>query len=348
MRILLVAGSGAERALTAGGKGKAWLPFALPSTASITHRPMPVLLLRGIQATPAIAVSANSVAAAAGFGRKTRAAAAGILGDRLRLEAFLVMGSNDPSTPSKDPKASEQNQPPATTSGVTASVYPEWPSFQGMHPYYPMPTNGHTETPGAVPSAPEMNWKNEPGRTSAPSANGITSHSESGSESESEGSSQNDERELKKQKQKQSNRESVRMSRMRKQAECEELGQRADSLRSENSSLRAELERIRKEYKQLLSQNASLKIINPKAPSNAATTHHGLPSPGTSSQHQCLGLFQKGYFLQQKLVSMLVWYLYEKLGATGDSIPDMNEQNDGDGSGCQKQPDSDAQPGNDS
>nr|CAB3448714.1 unnamed protein product [Digitaria exilis] len=104
-----------------------------------------------------------------------------------------------------------------------------------------------------------------------------------------------DEREIKKQKRKQSNRESARRSRLRKQAECEELGQRAESLRSENSSLRAELERIRKEYEQLLSQNASLK---------------------------------------------------EKLGATGDSIPDMNEQNDGDGSGCQKQPDSDAQPGN--
>jgi len=153
------------------------------------------------------------------------------------------------------PKASEQDQPSATTSGATASVYPEWPSFQaysaipphgffpptvaanpqahpymwgaqpmvppygtppspyvmyapgtvyahpstapGMHPFshYPMPTNGHAETPGSAPSAPEMNGKNEPGRMSAPSANGITSHSESGSESESEGSdanSQND------------------------------------------------------------------------------------------------------------------------------------------------------------
>ena len=46
------------------------------------------------------------------------------------------------------------------------------------------------------------------------------------------------------------------------QAECEELGQRAESLRSENSSLRAELERIRKEYEQLLSQNASLKVYS--------------------------------------------------------------------------------------
>jgi hypothetical protein len=42
------------------------------------------------------------------------------------------------------------------------------------------------------------------------------------------------------------------------------------------------------------------------------------------------------------LSSVLVWYLQEKLGATSDSIPDMNEKNDGDGS-YKKQPDSDAQ-----
>ncbi|KAL6888597.1 hypothetical protein ACP4OV_009623 [Aristida adscensionis] len=388
------------------------------------------------------------------------------------------MGSNDPSTPSKASKSSEQDQPPATTSGTAPSVYPEWPTFQaysavpphgffpppvaappqahpymwgaqkksrirrsvlsgnlfltgncslrteqlvsgrlelgpmvppygtpppppyvmyppgtvyahpsappGMNPFnhYPMPANGSAETPGAAPGAPEMNGKSDPGRTSGPSANGVTSHSESGSESESEGSDANsqndshtkendgkedgssqngvsysasqgmlnqtmsmlpiqpgamvggvpgsttnlnigmdywgapgstaavpamhgkapagsargdqwDERELKKQKRKQSNRESARRSRLRKQAECEELGQRAEVLRSENSSLRAELERIRKEYEQLLSQNASLK---------------------------------------------------EKLGGTSDSIPDMNEQNDGDGS-SKKQPDSGAQPG---
>ncbi|XP_062218079.1 transcription factor HBP-1a-like isoform X3 [Phragmites australis] len=254
----------------------------------------------------------------------------------------------------------------------TVYAHPSTPA--GMHPFnhYPMPTNGNAETPGAASSGPEMNGKSEPGR-SGPSANGINSHSESGSESESEGSDANsqndshskendgkedasqgmlnqtmsmlpiqpgamvgvpgsttnlnigmdywaapgsaavpaihgkasagsargdqwDERELKKQKRKQSNRESARRSRLRKQAECEELGQRAEALRSENSSLRAELEKIRKEYENLLSQNASLKA---------------------------------------------------KLGGTSDSIPDMNEENDPDGS-HKKQPDSDAQPGNDS
>ncbi|XP_047047296.1 bZIP transcription factor 1-A [Lolium rigidum] len=68
-----------------------------------------------------------------------------------------------------------------------------------------------------------------------------------------------DERELKRQKRKQSNRDSARRSRLRKQAECEELAQRADVLKQENASLRDEVNRIRKEYDLLISKNSSLK-----------------------------------------------------------------------------------------
>ncbi|KAL7164800.1 hypothetical protein ACSBR2_040658 [Camellia fascicularis] len=68
-----------------------------------------------------------------------------------------------------------------------------------------------------------------------------------------------DERELKRQKRKQSNRESARRSRLRKQAECDELAQRAEVLKEENATLRSEMSRIRSEYEQLLAQNASLK-----------------------------------------------------------------------------------------
>ena len=53
-----------------------------------------------------------------------------------------------------------------------------------------------------------------------------------------------DERELKRQRRKQSNRESARRSRLRKQAECEELGGRVDALSTENITLRAELDRL--------------------------------------------------------------------------------------------------------
>ncbi|KAH0645657.1 transcription factor HBP-1a isoform X2 [Solanum tuberosum] len=68
-----------------------------------------------------------------------------------------------------------------------------------------------------------------------------------------------DERELKRQRRKQSNRESARRSRLRKQAECDELAQRAEVLKEENTSLRTELSRLRSEHDQLASQNASLK-----------------------------------------------------------------------------------------
>ncbi|MQL92548.1 hypothetical protein Taro_025183, partial [Colocasia esculenta] len=75
-----------------------------------------------------------------------------------------------------------------------------------------------------------------------------------------------DERELKRQRRKQSNRESARRSRLRKQAEYEELAQRAESLKDENATLRAEASRLRKEYEQLLAQNNSLKEKLGEAP----------------------------------------------------------------------------------
>ncbi|KAK8483264.1 hypothetical protein V6N11_028540 [Hibiscus sabdariffa] len=69
-----------------------------------------------------------------------------------------------------------------------------------------------------------------------------------------------DERELKRQRRKQSNRESARRSRLRKQAECDELAQRAEALKEENANLRSEANRIKNdEYEQLLAENASLK-----------------------------------------------------------------------------------------
>ncbi|KAL8254452.1 hypothetical protein R6Q59_032673 [Mikania micrantha] len=68
-----------------------------------------------------------------------------------------------------------------------------------------------------------------------------------------------DEREQKRQRRKQSNRESARRSRLRKQAECDELAQRAETLNQENASLKAEVSRIRSDYEQLLAENAALK-----------------------------------------------------------------------------------------
>ncbi|KAM1933677.1 hypothetical protein ACFX15_017953 [Malus domestica] len=68
-----------------------------------------------------------------------------------------------------------------------------------------------------------------------------------------------DERELKRQKRKQSNRESARRSRLRKQAECEELQARVETLSNENHSLREELHRLSEECEKLTSENANIK-----------------------------------------------------------------------------------------
>ncbi|NP_001346403.1 bZIP transcription factor 16 isoform X1 [Zea mays] len=67
-----------------------------------------------------------------------------------------------------------------------------------------------------------------------------------------------DGRELKRQKRKQSNRESARRSRLRKQAEWEEVANRADLLKQENSSLKEELKQLQEKCDGLTSENTSL------------------------------------------------------------------------------------------
>ncbi|KAK9052855.1 hypothetical protein SSX86_029485 [Deinandra increscens subsp. villosa] len=69
-----------------------------------------------------------------------------------------------------------------------------------------------------------------------------------------------DEREVKRQRRMQSNRESARRSRLRKQAECDELAQLAETLNEENASLKTELSHIRSDYEQLVDENAALKV----------------------------------------------------------------------------------------
>ncbi|KAL9240508.1 hypothetical protein vseg_014717 [Gypsophila vaccaria] len=66
------------------------------------------------------------------------------------------------------------------------------------------------------------------------------------------------ERELKREKRKQSNRESARRSRLRKQAEMEELGRKVDALTAENLALRSEINKLETDSEKLRSDNGLL------------------------------------------------------------------------------------------
>ncbi|KAL9251630.1 Common plant regulatory factor 1-like protein [Drosera capensis] len=66
------------------------------------------------------------------------------------------------------------------------------------------------------------------------------------------------ERELKREKRKQSNRESARRSRLRKQAETEELGKKVETLLAQNRSLKSEINQLAESSVKLKSENASL------------------------------------------------------------------------------------------
>ncbi|KAG0452180.1 hypothetical protein HPP92_025820 [Vanilla planifolia] len=76
-----------------------------------------------------------------------------------------------------------------------------------------------------------------------------------------------DERELKREKRKQSNRESARRSRLRKQAETEELAIKVGTLTTENTTLRSEISRLTESSAKLRLENSflmdKLKMANP-------------------------------------------------------------------------------------
>ncbi|XP_039062646.1 G-box-binding factor 3-like isoform X2 [Hibiscus syriacus] len=66
------------------------------------------------------------------------------------------------------------------------------------------------------------------------------------------------EQELKRERRKQSNRESARRSRLRKQAEAEELTRKVESLTAENASLRSEINLLTEKSEKLRRDNATL------------------------------------------------------------------------------------------
>jgi len=88
-----------------------------------------------------------------------------------------------------------------------------------------------------------------------------------------------DERELKREKRKQSNRESARRSKLRKQAETEELATQVESLTAENTSLRSEIGRLTVSSEKLRLENSAL-MVKLKDPEVPAPTE---PSPNKAA-----------------------------------------------------------------
>ncbi|KAK8457206.1 hypothetical protein SEVIR_3G143000v4 [Setaria viridis] len=105
-----------------------------------------------------------------------------------------------------------------------------------------------------------------------------------------------DERELKREKRKQSNRESARRSRLRKQAETEELATQVESLTAENTSLRSEIGRLTESSDKLRFENSALMVKlkdtaapTPAEPSpNKAATSSS--SPGAAAAENFLSM----------------------------------------------------------
>ncbi|KAF2579778.1 hypothetical protein F2Q68_00006082 [Brassica cretica] len=175
------------------------------------------------------------------------------------------MGTSEEKTPFKPskPASSAQDTPPTPYADWSNSMQEQGslrkPSFGQMLADASSQSNTTGEIQGSMPMKPV-----------APGTN-----LNMGMElwSSQTGVAVKDERELKRQKRKQSNRESARRSRLRKQAECEQLQQRVESLTSENQSLRDELQRLSGECEKLKTENNTIqdelvRVHGPEAVAN--------------------------------------------------------------------------------
>ncbi|XP_062232184.1 common plant regulatory factor 1-like isoform X2 [Phragmites australis] len=95
-----------------------------------------------------------------------------------------------------------------------------------------------------------------------------------------------DEREFKREKRKQSNRESARRSRLRKQAEAEELAIQVESLTAENTSLRSEISRLTDSSEKLRLENSAL-MVKLKDTAALTSAESSVDKAATSSSSPC-------------------------------------------------------------
>ncbi|KZV14713.1 G-box-binding factor 1 [Dorcoceras hygrometricum] len=206
-----------------------------------------------------------------------------------RVAFYAESGSEDSSDASYDDDNNDQDFS-ATRKGSFEQMLADGANAQNNA----VPANFHTSIPGnPVVSMPATNlnigmdlWNASPAGSGPmklrPSPAGVSpSVAPSGMMNEQW---VQDEREIKRQKRKQSNRESARRSRLRKQAECEELQQRVETLNNENRTLRDELQRLSEECEKLTSENNAIKgeLTSLCGPDAVSSIENG--NPGSRSQ----------------------------------------------------------------
>lgn len=120
----------------------------------------------------------------------------------------------------------------------------------------------HMNEAGLLPNGLDAPPHNAAGAFAAPAAGAFNPSSNTGATHNGGNGTQEswlqDEREVKRQRRKQSNRESARRSRLRKQAECEELGTRVDGLQLDNCQLKNELTNVSELLKQISEEHKRL------------------------------------------------------------------------------------------
>ncbi|CAM0881957.1 unnamed protein product [Alopecurus aequalis] len=120
------------------------------------------------------------------------------------------------------------------------------------------PTSGieACQTPGILATLPNLRISDTALKPTACSASdfGVIGTPKSSESLDQDG------RESKRERRKQSNRDSARRSRLRKQAETEELAKKVELLTAENASLRREINRLTESSKKLSSENSALMV----------------------------------------------------------------------------------------
>jgi len=125
---------------------------------------------------------------------------------------------------------------------------------------------GTSELPHSAAQNPEY-WRQRSGNTMMPSgsapmigaAGAMMAHNVDYTPVPAQGLVMNDEREVKRQRRKQSNRESARRSRLRKQAECEDLGKKVNALTRENMLMRNDFKDIHNKFQALVDDNKQMR-----------------------------------------------------------------------------------------